>query len=229
MFMLGTLVNAVAVAITGILGAILKKGIPERLNKTLMHAVGLFVVYLGVSGSLVGQNALVAVISLALGALIGELIDIDKYIHKLGDFIQSKFKKTDGNSASIAEGFASCTILFCVGAMAILGAIEDAQGNPNTLFAKAVLDGISAFVLATTLGVGCALSSLSLILYQGSISLLALLFLSNIPAYMLNEMSCVGSLIILAIGLNLLGVTKIKTANLIPAMFLPILVCLFIK
>ena len=229
MFMLGTLVNAAVVAVTGTLGAIVKKGIPERVNKTMMHAVGLFVVYLGVSGSLVGKNALVSVISLAIGAIIGEVIDIDKYIHRLGDFIQSKFKRSDENSPSLAEGFASCTILFCVGAMAILGAIEDAQGNPDTLFAKAVLDGISAFVLATTLGIGCALSSVSLIVYQGGISLLALLFLSNIPGYMLNEMSCVGSLVIIAIGLNLLGITKIKTANLIPAMFLPILVCLFIK
>ncbi len=227
MFMLGTVVNAAVVAVTGTLGSIVKKGIPERINKTMMQAVGLFVIYLGISGSLVGENALVAVLSLALGALIGELIDIDKYIHRLGEFIQSRVKKGSSSTTSLAEGFASCTILFCVGAMAILGAIEDAQGNPDTLFAKAVLDGISAFVLATTLGIGCALSALSLIVYQGGISLLALLFLSEIPTYMLNEMSCVGSLIIMAIGLNMLGITKIKTANLIPAIFLPILFCLF--
>ena len=139
MFMLGTIVNAAVVAVTGTLGSIVKKGIPERVNKTMMHAVGLFVIYLGVSGSLVGENALVSVISLAVGALIGELIDIDKYIHKLGEFIQSKVKKGNSSTVSIADGFASCTILFCVGAMAILGAIEDAQGNPETLFAKAVL------------------------------------------------------------------------------------------
>ena len=105
--------------------------------------------------------------------------------------------------------------------------MDDAKGNPDTLFAKAILDGISAFVMATTLGIGCALSAVAVFLYQGSISVLALLVLSELPVYMLNEISCVGSLIIIAIGTNMLGVTKIKTANLIPAMFLPLLLCLF--
>lgn len=228
MFMLGTVVNVAVVALGGLLGAFLKKGIPEHIRCTVMHAIGLFVVYIGISGALVGENALVSVISLALGALIGELIDIDKYINKLGNFIQSKVKRKDGTTMPIAEGFVACTLLFCVGSMAILGAIEDAQGNPDTLLAKSVLDGINAFIMATTLGIGCALSSLAVLVYQGGISLLALLFLAEIPPYTLNEMSCVGSLIILAIGLNMLGITKIKTANLIPAMFLPILLCLFI-
>ena len=225
--MLGTLVNAVLVAVCGVLGALLKKGIPEKIRITVMHAIGLFVVYIGVSGALVGENALVAVISLALGALIGELVDIDKYINKLGDFIQSKIKVKDGKQTSVSEGFVACTLLFCVGSMAILGAIEDAQGNPDTLLAKAVLDAINAFIMATTLGIGCALSAFSVLAYQGAISVLALLFLSELPPYMMNEVSCVGSLIILAIGLNMLGITRIKTANLIPAMFLPLLLCLF--
>ena len=227
MFLLGTIVNSAAVVLGGTLGAFLKKGIPDRIRIAVMSAIGLFIVYLGVSGSLVGENALVAVLSLAIGTIIGELIDIDKRLKSLGDFIQSKFRGKNGAQISISEGFVACTMLFCVGSMAILGAMDDAKGNPDTLFAKAILDGISAFVMATTLGIGCALSAVSVFLYQGSISVLALLVLSELPVYMLNEISCVGSLIIIAIGTNMLGVTKIKTANLIPAMFLPLLFCLF--
>jgi uncharacterized membrane protein YqgA involved in biofilm formation len=227
MFLLGTIVNSAAVVLGGTLGTFLKKGIPDRIRNAVMSAIGLFIVYLGVSGSLVGKNALVAVLSLAIGTVIGELIDIDKRINSLGDLIQSKLKGKNGAQISISEGFVACTILFCVGSMAILGAMDDAKGNPDTLFAKAILDGISAFVMATTLGIGCALSAVSVFLYQGSISVLALLVLSELPVYMLNEISCVGSLIIIAIGTNMLGVTKIKTANLIPAMFLPLLLCLF--
>ena len=228
MFLLGTIVNSAAVVLGGTLGAFLKKGIPDRIRIAVMSAIGLFIVYLGVSGSLVGENALVAVLSLAIGTVIGELVDIDKRLKLLGDFIQSKFRGKNGAQISISEGFVACTMLFCVGSMAILGAMDDAKGNPDTLFAKAILDGISAFVMATTLGIGCALSAVAVFLYQGSISVLALLVLSELPVYMLNEISCVGSLIIIAIGTNMLGVTKIKTANLIPAMFLPLLLCLFI-
>jgi uncharacterized membrane protein YqgA involved in biofilm formation len=227
MFLLGTIVNSAAVVLGGTLGTFLKKGIPDRIRNAVMSAIGLFIVYLGVSGSLVGKNALVAVLSLAIGTVIGELIDIDKRINSLGDLIQSKLKGKNGAQISISEGFVACTMLFCVGSMAILGAMDDAKGNPDTLFAKAILDGISAFVMAATLGIGCALSAVSVFLYQGSISVLALLVLSELPVYMLNEISCVGSLIIIAIGTNMLGVTKIKTANLIPAMFLPLLLCLF--
>jgi len=226
MFMLGTLANTVCVAIAGILGTLLKKGIPERITSTVLHGMALCVMFIGISGALDGENILIAIISLGVGAFIGELIDIEKHVNRLGNFIQSKVKVSDGQG-SVAEGFVNCTLLFCVGSMAIVGAIEDAMGDPDTLLAKTVIDTISCFIMATTLGIGCAFSSLSLLLYQGSISVLALLFLSDLPDAMLNEISCVGSLIIIAIGLNMLGVTKIRTANLIPAIFLPLILCLF--
>lgn len=226
MFMLGTLVNAALVAIAGIVGSRLKKGIPQRVSQTILHGMALCVFFIGVSGALEGENVLIAIISLGVGALIGELINIEKYVNRLGDFLQSKVKHND-ESVSIAEGFVSCTLLFCVGSMAIVGAIEDAMGNPDTILAKAVIDMISCLIMASTMGIGCAFSSLALLVYQGSISLFALLFLTHLPPTMMNEISCVGSLVIVAIGLNMLGVTKIRTANLIPAIFLPILLCLF--
>ncbi len=226
MFMLGTLVNAALVLVAGIVGAQLKKGIPKRVSETVLHGMALCVMFIGISGALVGENILIAIISLGVGALLGELINIEKYVNKLGDFLQSKVKKKN-DGTSIGEGFVACTLLFCVGSMAIVGAIEDAMGDPSTLLAKAVIDMISCLIMATTLGIGCAFSSISLLVYQGSISVLALLFLTELPLTMLNEMSCVGSIIIIAIGLNMLGVTKIRTANLIPAMFMPLLLCLF--
>lgn len=226
MFMLGTLVNAALVAFAGILGAHLKRGIPKRVSETILHGMALCVMFIGISGAFDGENILIAIISLGVGALVGELINIEKYVNKLGDFLQSKVKKKD-DGVSIAEGFVACTLLFCVGSMAIVGAIEDAMGEPATILAKSVIDMISCLIMASTLGIGCAFSALSVLLYQGSVSLLALLFLTELPPVMLNEMSCVGSLIIIAIGLNMLGVTKIRTANLIPAMFMPLLLCLF--
>ena len=226
MFMLGTLVNAALVAMAGIVGSRLKKGIPERVSQTILHGMALCVIFIGILGALDGNNVLIAIISLGVGALIGELINIEKYVNRLGEFLQSKVKHND-ESVSIAEGFVSCTLLFCVGSMAIVGAIEDAMGNPDTLLAKAVIDTISCLIMASTMGIGCAFSSLALLVYQGSISLFALLFLTHLPTAMMDEISCVGSLVIIAIGLNMLGVTKIRTANLIPAIFLPILLCLF--
>lgn len=226
MFMLGTLANTACVAIAGILGSLLKKGLPERITSTVLHGMALCVMFIGISGALEGENILVSIVSLGIGAFLGELIDIEKYVNKLGNFLQSKVKVSDGKT-SVAEGFVNCTLLFCVGSMAIVGAIEDAMGNPDTLFAKTVIDTISCFIMATTLGIGCAFSSLAVLVYQGSISVLALFFLTNLPDAMLNELSCVGSLIIIAIGLNMLGVTKIRTANLIPAIFMPLVLCLF--
>ena len=163
---------------------------------------------------------------MAIGTIIGELIDIDAQLHKLGNFLGGKitgFSGNEENKASatdnFARGFVSCSLLFCVGAMTINGAMQDAQGLPNLLFAKAVIDGISCFMMATTFGIGCAFSAFFLLLYQGGISALTLLLTSVISADSIQYMSMTGSLIIILVGTNVLGATKIKTANMVPAMF----------
>ncbi len=240
---LGTLVNFFAVFVAGIAGSLLKKGIPERINNAVISAMAVCVVYIGIDGALekapeVAPDSffsaglvkiLITILSLGVGALIGELIDIDKWVNRLGDFLEAKLagknrSKEDGSpKGSFSRGFVACSILFCVGAMAVTGSIDDAMGKPDVLLAKSVIDGIMCFVMATGMGIGCAFSAFFVLLYQGSLTLLGLFLASVLPAATISYMSISGSLVIVFIGTNMLGITKIKTANLIPAIFLPIL------
>jgi uncharacterized membrane protein YqgA involved in biofilm formation len=227
--MLGTLVNAVLVLIAGIVGAQLKKGMPKRISETVLHGMALCVMFIGISGALAGENILIAIISLGVGALLGELINIEKYVNKLGDFLQSKVKKKD-DGTSVGEGFVACTLLFCVGAMAITGAIESGLSmgsNQATLLAKSTIDFISSIVFGATLGIGAAFSAISVFLYQGIIELVAIFIGSFLPSVVVAEMTAVGSVLILALGLNMIGATKFKVANMLPAIFLPLLLCFF--
>ncbi len=245
MFMLGSVVNAAAIVVGGVLGGFLKKGIPERVSKTVTSALALAVMFIGITGALDGYSAFSAgnllfskygmlfiILSLLIGAVIGELIDIDRALSRLGAFLERKLggKKEGGESSSaFATGFVNCTILFCVGAMAILGAIEDTGATtPNILFSKAILDGMSALMMAASLGFGCVLSAIPVLLYQGLFSLLALGVLDGVAAPVMGALSCTGSLVIVVIGLNMLGATKVKTANLLPAVFLPLLTALLL-
>lgn len=206
-------------------------GIGGRLQTIIMQGLALCVLYIGFSGSLKGQNTLVAIISIALGAAIGELLDLDRRMHTLGDWVQAKASHlihTQEGAPSIADGFVTASLLFCVGAMAIVGSLENGlTGNYDTLKAKSVLDGISAIVFASSLGVGVSFSAVAILVYQGLISLAAGLLSPLLSEAVIAEMSCVGSLLIFGLGLNMLNITKIKVMNLVPAIFLPILLCKF--
>ena len=200
-----------------------------RLQDTIMKGVALCVMFIGFSGALKGENTLVAIISMALGAIIGEALDLDAKMQALGEWIQTKTKRFIKGESAVAEGFVTASLLFCVGAMAIVGSLENGlTGNYDTLKAKAVLDGISSIVFSSSLGIGVMFSAVVVLLYQGSISLLAG-FLAPIigSAAVQNEMTCVGSLLIMAISFNMLGMTKIKVMNLVPACLMPILICQF--
>ena len=236
---LGTIVNFAAVLVAGILGSLIKKGVPERFSSSIMSAMAICVIYIGVDGALEGAPAvsadsflsaglikiLIMILSMGLGTLIGELLDLDKQMHRLGAFVEKKLNH-GGEQGSIAKGFVACSLLFCIGAMAVNGAIFDAVGKPDTLLAKSVIDAISCFVMATSLGIGCALSAFTVLAYQGAIALMGSFAASLIPAAGLTYMSVTGSLIIVLIGTNMLGITKVKTANMVPAIFLPLLIML---
>lgn len=226
MVLTGALVNAAATAAGGIVGLFLKKGIPDNIKNGLMAAMGLFVVVIGVQGALKTQNFLIMIISICIGAVLGEIIDIDGKMNKLGDFLQRKLSK--GKNSKFSEGFVTCTLLICTGAMAIVGGIEaGTKGDFTTYYAKSVLDCLNVMIFATMFGSGCILSAVVLLLYQGGITLAAKYVAIFLTESMITEMSAVGSLIILAIGFNMLGMTKIKIGNLILATFIPILLCLF--
>lgn len=236
---LGTIVNFAAVLVAGILGSLLKKGVPKRFSDSIMSAMAVCVIYIGVSGTLEAAPAvkggfldaglvkvLIMILSMGLGTLLGELLDLDKQMNRLGAFVEKKLSH-GGEQGSIAKGFVACSLLFCIGAMSVNGAIFDALGEPDTLLAKSVIDAISCFVMATSLGIGCALSAFTLLIYQGGIALLGSLVMQYLPDAALTYMSVTGSLIIILIGTNMLGMTKVKTANMVPAIFMPLLLMWF--
>lgn len=234
--LIGTTVNALAILAGSAVGLFFAhaarrgtggSGLGERLRTTLMNGVALCVLYIGVSGCLDGQSTLTAIISMVLGALVGETLDLDRRMQVLGDWVQEKTKRLPlGGSSSVSEGFVTASLLFCVGAMAIVGSLQDGlTGDHSTLFAKALLDGVSAVVFASSLGVGVAFSAVAVFLYQGCIAALASLISPLLDSAVIAEMTCVGSLLIIALSLNMLGITKIKVMNLTPACLMPILIC----
>ena len=234
---LGTLVNFLAVLVCGIIGTLIKKGVPKRISDAVMSAMAVCVIYIGIDGVMEAAptlvegaflsngliKALIMILSMAVGTLLGELINFDKWVNRLGEILEKKFAK-DGEQGSFAKGFVSCSLLFCVGAMTVNGAFQDAMGKPDLLLAKAVIDGIVCFMMASTLGIGCAFSSFFVLIYQGALSLLGYFLAGALPATSISYMSMTGSLIIILIGTNVLGCTKVKTANMTPAIFLPALI-----
>lgn len=218
--MLGTIVNALAILAGSLLGFVLKGGIPERINDTIIKGLSLCVLIIGISGAIKTNNMLLVICSVVIGGLIGEIIDIDKGLKKLGNFVESKLS---GKGGKISEGFITASLMYCVGAMAIVGSLESGlSGNHKTLFAKSIIDGISAIMFTSTLGIGVALSAVSVLIYQGIITLAASMLQGLLISSVISEISAVGSLLIVGLAFNMLGVAKIKVANLLPAVLVPI-------
>ena len=230
----GTLVNFAVVLIMGTLGSLIKKGIPKRFSDIIMSAMGVCVLYIGIDGLLEAApdtsvsaptlspglfKILVMIISMALGTLIGELVNFEKWMDRLGEFASKRLGKLGGHE-NFAKGFVSCSILFCVGAMTVNGAISSASGDHQLLLTKAVIDGVSVLVMASSLGIGCAFSSFFILVYQGILTPLV----GVLSASTLTYMSVTGSLVVVLLGTNVLGITKVKTANMVPAMFVAIFV-----
>lgn len=233
---LGTIVNFAVVLILGIVGTLIKKGIPQKQANALMSAMAICVIYIGIDGMLEAApdtsvsapalspglfKILVMIISMALGTLIGELINLEKLMDKLGAFAAKKLGKL-GKNDNFAQGFVSCSILFCVGAMTVNGAIAGAYGDHSLLLAKSVIDGVAVLVMSSTLGIGCAFSAFFVLVYQGLITFFATFLVGSLSAATLTYMSVTGSLIIVLLGTNVLGITKVRTANMVPAMFIAI-------
>jgi len=228
---LGTIVNAAAIIAGGISGSLLRSGLPDRFKETIMQALGLSIILIGISGALQGMYKVTAsgrldreyimlmIFSLVAGAIIGELLNIEEKLERMGLWIQNRFLKNSGN---FAEGFITASLVFCVGAMAIVGALEDGlTGNTGTLFAKSILDGIIAVIFAATLGIGVAFSAIPVFIYQGAITLMAGFIKPWLTDNVISQTSLTGSVLIMAIGLNLLELKRIKVGNLLPAIFIP--------
>lgn len=230
--MLGTIINSVAIIIGSIIGFFIKGGVKEKVSNTILTGIGLCVLYIGISGSLEENNTIITIICIAVGALLGETIDIDDKLNALGKRIELGISKLIKNpkeeKISISEGFVSSSLLFCVGAMAIVGSLESGlQGNHEVLFTKSILDGISAIIFTASLGIGVIFSAISVFLYQGIITIAAGALAGVLSSGVIASMTAVGSLLIVGLGLNMVGATKIKVANLLPAVFIPIAFGLF--
>lgn len=226
MILFGTIVNTFTVLAGSAVGMIFKKNIPQRLNDTLMKGLGLCTVYLGVSGAMKGENTLIMILSMIIGAAIGEGVDIDRRVSGFFHRLEQRVSRPDQTGSSIADGFINACLLFCVGSMTLVGSLNAGLLNDHSmLLTKSMLDLCSSMLFASTMGFGVMLSAVFVLVYQGGLTLLASMLAPVLTASVIAEMTCVGSLIIIGTGLNLLGVTKLKLMNLIPAMFLPILLC----
>ena len=224
----GAVVNFFLVIIGSLLGLLFKKGIPERIRQTLMTGMAFCVLYIGITGLFEAQaNILVMIVCMALGSIIGEVIDLDKRVNNLGLRIENSFKKKDSNT-KIAEGFVAATLLFCVGAMTIVGSLDSGiNGDNTTLYSKSVIDCIAAVALTSSMGIGVIFAAASTLVIEGGLTLLAGVISPILSDYIIAQMSVIGSLLIIALALNMLGVTKIKVMNFVPAILLPLLLCIF--
>ena len=219
--MLGTIVNTLAIIAGSLIGLIFRGGIPEKYSQTLMHAIGLAVILIGLKGALQTDALLVVIISLAIGSVIGEYLKIEDRLEWLGKLIGQRMSEKE---SGIAEGFVTTTLLFCVGAMAIVGSMESGlSGNHQTLYAKSVLDGIASIVFASTLGIGVLFSAVSVFLYQGLITLTATYIKPFLTPDVVSQMSATGGLLIMAIGIGLLEIKKLRIGNMLPAIFIPLI------
>ncbi|MBQ8537585.1 MAG: DUF554 domain-containing protein [Clostridia bacterium] len=220
--MLGTLINVAAILLGTLVGCLLRKGLPKRLGDTIMQGLGLCVILIGISGAIKTADTMCVIICIALGSLVGSLANIEKKLDDLGAKAQSVFDKK-GDGSTFGKAFVTATLVYCVGAMAIVGSLDSGlRGDHTTLIAKSLLDGISAVVFSSTLGPGVGLSALAVLVYQGSIALLAGVLSPILSTPVINEMSAVGGLLIAGIGLNMLYDKHIQVGNMLPAIFLPI-------
>lgn len=213
--MKGTIVNAVAIVTGSLLGTVLRQGIPASYQKTLTQGLGLSVGLIGLQMALKTQNVLILILSLIIGGVCGEALGIDKGLNQMGLWINRQVGDRYGN---VGKGFVSASLIFCVGAMAVVGSIQDGlTGDASTLYAKAMLDGVFSVVFSSTMGIGVALSGVSVLVYQGAITLLASVFSSVLSEGIIQAMTATGGILIVGISLLTLEITEIKIANLLPS------------
>ncbi|MGB7604965.1 MAG: DUF554 domain-containing protein [Lutisporaceae bacterium] len=225
MILLGAIVNALAIIVCGVIGSFLKKGLPKRYGDLVIAVLGLFTIMLGVSFAMKTEYPLVVIFSIVIGAALGEWIDIEKQMDKIGNSVQNKLKGFKGN---FSHGFVTSSLLFCVGSMAIMGSLQSGLSNDHQiLYTKAVMDGVIAIVFASTMGIGVAASAFPVFIYQGVITLLAAFLEPYLIEAVVVEMTAVGGILLMGVGINILEIKKIRVGNLIPAIFIPIIIMIF--
>lgn len=227
---MGTLINAAAIIIATLLGVIFKKGLPERIQKGVMVSLGLGLAALSLgwflkdfftiqNGDLLTSDDLLIIVSLVIGVMIGEWIDIEGRLNTWAEGIEKKY-----NLPPLAKGFIAATLIFCVGAMAIVGSIQDGiYGDMTTLLIKSALDFVTAMILASVLGIGVIFSAISVLIYQGAITILAMFGADLMTSEIIRSLSMIGNILLIGIGINFMELKRIKVANMLPALLVPII------
>lgn len=219
--MLGTIVNIITVVAGSCIGLFLKRGIREDIADMMLKGLALCSMFIGITSALEGQNVLITIISIVLGVVIGGYLDLDGKLNGFAQGLEKRFKK-EGDKVSIAEGFITASLVFCVGAMTIVGSLQSGLiGDHTMLFTKATLDFVSSMIYSSSLGIGVLFSAAFVFVFQGSITLLAQWLAPLLTDAVIAEMTCAGGLLIFGLGLNMLGLTKLKLMNYLPAIFLP--------
>jgi len=223
---MGTIINAIAIIVGGALGLLFRKGFPERIAQTTLQVLGLFTLVVGLGMAIQGQELIMVLISLALGAALGEWLDIEDRLERFGHWLEERLNLREG---SPAKGFIYASLLYCVGSMAIVGSITDGlKGDSSILVTKAIMDGIISIPFAASMGYGVLGSAVPILLYQGSLTLLASKIQFFFTPVMVRELTSVGGVIVIGIGINILGLQKVRVGNFIPALIFIILI-LYLK
>lgn len=220
--MLGTVVNTFAIIIGGLLGLMFGQTLPDRIKKTVIQGIGLAVLMIGVTMAIQTKNSLVIIASVVIGGIIGELVDIEKRLQQFGQYLERRLSK-NGQGAEFTKAFVTASLIYCVGAMAIMGALESGlTGNNTILYAKSMLDGITALVFASSMGIGVLASAIPVFVYQGVLTIMAGLLQGVLSTEIITEMGATGGLLIVGIGLNILEIKEVKVGNLLPGLFIAI-------
>jgi len=219
--MIGTFVNVAAVILGSIIGIILRKKLPEKLTTIAFQAIGLFTIFLGITMAFKTEHYLILIFSLIMGSIIGQLLDIDAWLTRISDSLK---KKWHSKNDKFSEGLVTAFLLFCMGSMTILGAIEEGLGgNPDLLLTKSLLDGFASIALAAALGIGVMLSVIPLLIYQGGLTLFARLFEQSVTMPIINELTAVGGIILIGLGISILEIKKLKVINMLPSLVIVII------
>lgn len=223
--MTGTLINAGAIIVGSFIGLLVHKKIKEKYKKIIFQAIGLFTIFLGIDMALKSSNYLIMIFSLVIGSIIGELIDIEAFINKFGDKLKEKIKS---KNSKFSEGLVTSFLMFCMGSMTILGAFDEGlTGNRDLLLAKSVLDGVSSIIFSASLGIGVLFSVIPLLIYQGGLTLFAVSLQNYLTDPIINQMSAVGGIMLLGLGISILDIKKIKVLNMTPALIIAVILTYF--
>lgn len=233
--MIGTIVNTCAVIGGGVIGVMVRSRLSQKMIDIVFQGIGLFTGVLGISMALHPENMILIPVSIVSGAIIGQSIDLDKYLRRFSESLLAGYSKknistenNDKTTSGFVEGFITASILFCIGSMSILGAIEDGMGKtPNLLFTKSVMDGISAIALASSFGICIVFSSVSVLIYQGALTLFAAFIMQYMSDAMVADMTATGGIMLLGLSINILGIKEIKVVNMLPALVIVVFLSYF--